>query len=77
MLILKGTDSVPDVLVHILTTGLSGITVEVGSRDDCFLTDVYHLMLEVRSNGQVMDKVNLLSRESMPGVWDADNIVSL
>jgi hypothetical protein len=68
---------VPDAIVHILTTGLSDITVELGNRDDCFLTDVYHLILEVRSNGQVIDKVNLLSRESMPGVWDADNIVLL
>jgi hypothetical protein len=39
--------------------------------------DVAHLILEVKSNGRVVDKVNLLSRESTPGVWDADVIVAL
>ncbi|PVF96629.1 hypothetical protein CPB86DRAFT_816256 [Serendipita vermifera] len=47
-------------------------TVELASRDDWFLTDSAHLVLELNQTGKLMDKSNLLSRESMPGVWDAD-----
>jgi hypothetical protein len=55
----------------------SDITIELATRDDCFLMDIVHLILEVKSNNQVVDKVNLLSRESTPGVWDADTILVL
>ncbi|PVF99330.1 hypothetical protein CPB86DRAFT_796564 [Serendipita vermifera] len=48
------------------------ITVELVTRDDCFLTDIPHLILELSQDGRVVDKANLLSRESSHGVWDAD-----
>ncbi|PVF93589.1 hypothetical protein CPB86DRAFT_829240, partial [Serendipita vermifera] len=48
------------------------IAVELASRDDCFLTDIPHLVLELNQDGRMVDKVNLLSRESSRGVWDAD-----
>jgi hypothetical protein len=63
--------------MHILTRGLPDVMVELTNRDGCFLMDVFHLILELKSDGQVKDKVNLLSRESTPGVWDADNILLL
>ncbi|PVF96607.1 hypothetical protein CPB86DRAFT_798792 [Serendipita vermifera] len=50
----------------------SDITVELASLDDRFLTDSAHLVLELNRNGKLVDKANLLSRESIPGVWDAD-----
>jgi hypothetical protein len=52
-------------------------TVELTTRDDCFLIDVYHLLLEIKLDGRIVDKVNLLARESTPGVWDADKITSV
>jgi hypothetical protein len=55
----------------------SDTSVELAIRDDCFLMDVVHLILELKSNDQVIDKVNLISRESTPGVWDADSILIL
>ncbi|PVF92653.1 hypothetical protein CPB86DRAFT_790943 [Serendipita vermifera] len=47
-------------------------TIELVARDDIFLKDVTHLMLEVSANGQVVDKTKLLSQESNPSVWEAD-----
>ncbi|PVF92843.1 hypothetical protein CPB86DRAFT_147129, partial [Serendipita vermifera] len=48
------------------------ITVELASEDDCFLTDIPHLVLELKQDGRAIDKVNLLSRESSRRIWDAD-----
>ncbi|PVF90762.1 hypothetical protein CPB86DRAFT_865374, partial [Serendipita vermifera] len=47
-------------------------TVELVNRDDRFLTDSAHLVLELNQNGKLVDKANLSSRDSMPGVWNAD-----
>ncbi|PVF91900.1 hypothetical protein CPB86DRAFT_820103 [Serendipita vermifera] len=52
-------------------------TVELASRDDRFLTDSAHLVLELNQNGKLIDKADLLARESMPGVWDADQTLIL
>ncbi|PVF91323.1 hypothetical protein CPB86DRAFT_830641 [Serendipita vermifera] len=51
---------------------LEDIIVKLVCRDDCFLTDIAHLALELSQNGQIVDKVNLLSRKAIPGVWNAD-----
>ncbi|PVF92094.1 hypothetical protein CPB86DRAFT_878120, partial [Serendipita vermifera] len=48
------------------------ITVELATRGDCFLTDIPHLVLEFNQDGRVVDKANLLSRESSRAIWDAD-----
>jgi hypothetical protein len=60
-----------------LTRILLDITVELVNQDDCFLIDVFHLTLVVTSEDQAIDGANLLSRNSMAGVWDADSMVSL
>ncbi|PVF96605.1 hypothetical protein CPB86DRAFT_798790 [Serendipita vermifera] len=71
-IIFKGNGSKFDAMVHMLIALPSDITVELASRDECFLTDIAHLILELNHSGRSVDKVNLFSRESMPGVWDAD-----
>ncbi|PVF91760.1 hypothetical protein CPB86DRAFT_802585 [Serendipita vermifera] len=48
------------------------ITVELASQDDCFLADIPYLILELNQDGRMVDKVNLLSRGSSHGIWDAD-----
>ncbi|PVF92056.1 hypothetical protein CPB86DRAFT_744776, partial [Serendipita vermifera] len=48
------------------------IAVELASRDDCFLTDIPHPVLELNQDGRAVDKANLLSRELSRGIWDAD-----
>ncbi|KAG8857703.1 hypothetical protein FRB91_011018 [Serendipita sp. 411] len=49
------------------------MTVEITTtQDDHFLTDIPHLTLEVNFNDGPAEKVKLLSRESSPGVWDAN-----
>jgi hypothetical protein len=50
---------------------LPDIAIELSTQDDCFLTDIAHLILELKSSERVVDKVDLLSRESSPGTWDA------
>ncbi|PVF95780.1 hypothetical protein CPB86DRAFT_875429 [Serendipita vermifera] len=50
-------------------------SVELSNPDDCFLTEIAHLILQVSSNGEVLHHVNLLSRKSQPGVWDADEVL--
>lgn len=47
-------------------------SIELSSQDDCFLTDISHLVLQVRSNGEAVDEVDLFSDESRPGVWEAN-----
>ncbi|PVG01686.1 hypothetical protein CPB86DRAFT_54898 [Serendipita vermifera] len=43
--------------------------VELAAQGDIFLTDIAHLILEVNLNGEIVEKVNLLSREASPGTW--------
>jgi hypothetical protein len=52
-------------------------SVELSPTDNSLLSDIRHLALEVTVNGHVVDKVNLISRNTSPGVWDADNILVL
>ncbi|KAG8815416.1 hypothetical protein FRC17_000719, partial [Serendipita sp. 399] len=42
-----------------------------------FLEDIGLLILEVNVDGEVVDKVNLLSREAVTGTWDADEVLIL
>jgi hypothetical protein len=77
VLIFKGINSIISSEMHILIWFLLDITVELASRDDCFLTDICQLILEVKLNGQNVDKVNLLSQESASGVWNADRVILL
>ncbi|PVF95458.1 hypothetical protein CPB86DRAFT_799680 [Serendipita vermifera] len=46
--------------------------LEIGHNED-----INHLILEVTSNGKVIDKVDLLSSESTPDVWRFDTIMIL
>ncbi|PVF91892.1 hypothetical protein CPB86DRAFT_820105 [Serendipita vermifera] len=55
-----------------LMLSFKDITVELATRDDCFLADIPYLVLELNQDGRVVDKANLLSRESSRGIWDAD-----
>jgi hypothetical protein len=52
-------------------------SVELSLPDNNLLRDIYHMRLEVSVNGQVVDKADLYSRESVPGVWDANAILVL
>ncbi|PVF92858.1 hypothetical protein CPB86DRAFT_147741 [Serendipita vermifera] len=56
---------------------LKDTVVELATQEDCFLTGITHLTLEITQNGQVVDKANLLLRESTQGIWDADKIIAL
>ncbi|PVG01067.1 hypothetical protein CPB86DRAFT_839123, partial [Serendipita vermifera] len=56
---------------------LTNITVEVASQDDSFLTDMAHLVLDLNRNGQLVEKIHLFPRKSMPGVWDTDRALVL
>ncbi|PVF96000.1 hypothetical protein CPB86DRAFT_799232 [Serendipita vermifera] len=42
------------------------------SPDDCFLTDVSHLILEAAAEETILGHTNLLSRSSAPWIWDLD-----
>jgi hypothetical protein len=64
-------------MLHIVTLSLPDVTVELASREDSFLLDIVLLMLEIKLDNRIVDKVNLLSRESAPGIWDADQVVVL
>lgn len=52
-------------------------TVELSTREDCFLMDIAHLTLEVTAKEIVFEKVDLVSRESSPGTWDSDQVIFL
>ncbi|KAG8859271.1 hypothetical protein FRB91_008452 [Serendipita sp. 411] len=56
---------------------LGGITVELSAQDDHFLNDISHLVLELNSKDEYVDRADLLSRMSSPGVWDANEIIVL
>lgn len=53
------------------------MSVELAIRDDCFLTNVVHLMLELKVNDEVIQQVNLVSPEATARVWEADNMLIL
>jgi hypothetical protein len=63
-----------DAYIEVLSSDMS---VELAIRDDCFLTRVVYLMLELKANDKVIQQVNLVSPEATAGVWDADNILIL
>ncbi|KAG8834630.1 hypothetical protein FRC20_007420, partial [Serendipita sp. 405] len=47
-----------------------GITVELSAEDDHLLTEFSHLVLELKVDDRIGDKVDLVLRESRPGLWD-------
>ncbi|KAG8817354.1 hypothetical protein FRC19_011401, partial [Serendipita sp. 401] len=49
-----------------------GITVELSAEADHSLRDVLHLVSKLKLDDRYVDKADLLSRESSPGVWDAN-----
>jgi hypothetical protein len=51
---------------------LSDISAELSTRDDPFLVDVAHLVLELGSNEKVAAMIDLVSREATFGVWDCN-----
>jgi hypothetical protein len=70
-LFLKVTDY-NTVTAHLLTSFPVDITIELAVKGDCYLAEVDHLILEIHIDDQAVDSVSLVSRESEPGVWDAD-----
>ncbi|KAG8813464.1 hypothetical protein FRC19_002405, partial [Serendipita sp. 401] len=46
------------------------ITVELSAEDDHLLTEFSHLVLELKLDDRIGDKVDLVLRESRPGLWD-------
>ncbi|PVF92618.1 hypothetical protein CPB86DRAFT_877740 [Serendipita vermifera] len=52
-------------------------SVELSTQDDSFLIDIPHLLLELTLDGKTVSSVNLYSRESSLGVWDADKTLVL
>ncbi|PVF91559.1 hypothetical protein CPB86DRAFT_830528, partial [Serendipita vermifera] len=77
VLLLQGGISVFSTRKPMLVPLLLGTTVELTSREDCFLTDVAHLILEITQSGEFVGKVNLWSQGSNQGVWDADQTLGL
>jgi hypothetical protein len=51
------------------------VTLELSPREDCPLTRVTRLILEIGLNDHAVYKINLLSRQFNPGVWHADQIL--
>jgi hypothetical protein len=51
---------------------LSGITVELAAEDDPVVINLENLILEISSNGNVANTVKLSPRESVSGLWDAN-----
>jgi hypothetical protein len=76
-LVFKGNRLIFYLNSQILTSLVSDTSVELSIQDDCFLTDIPRLILEINLNGQVVCRVNLLSAESSPGVWNADRMIVL
>ncbi|PVF95782.1 hypothetical protein CPB86DRAFT_875431 [Serendipita vermifera] len=52
-------------------------TIELLAQDHCSLTNIPRLTLEVASGEKIVDKVYLCSRNSSPGIWNADRILIL
>ncbi|PVF91748.1 hypothetical protein CPB86DRAFT_770310 [Serendipita vermifera] len=55
---------------------LKDARIELSSRD-YLLKEAGNLILEITVDGQVVDKMNLLSREADPLVWEADQILAI
>ncbi|PVF99533.1 hypothetical protein CPB86DRAFT_872592, partial [Serendipita vermifera] len=51
---------------------LKDIALELFNRNEYFLTDIFHLILEVNQNGRIVDKTNLFPRQHDCGIWDSD-----
>jgi hypothetical protein len=51
---------------------LLDITVESSIRDDPLLAQIAELVLELSSNGNVVDTVNLVSKQTTSGVWNTE-----
>lgn len=53
-------------------------TVELSTQDECFLTEFDHLILEISPlDRRFVGRINLISRKSKPGIWDADQVLVL
>jgi hypothetical protein len=50
----------------------SDITVELAAGDDPVVINLENLILEISSNGDVANTVKLSPRESVSGLWDAN-----
>ncbi|KAG8857702.1 hypothetical protein FRB91_011017 [Serendipita sp. 411] len=53
------------------------ITIELSAQDEHYLKEIFHLVLMLTLNGRVVGRTDLLSRESSPGVWDANEPLML
>jgi hypothetical protein len=53
------------------------ITVELSTEGAHFLNDIDYLLLEVNLNGITIKKVDLLTKKSRHGVWDADQPIPM
>jgi hypothetical protein len=76
-LVLKGNSLNHQNGITFLNVPQPDTTIELAGQDDRVLTDVARLILEINLNGQVVEKSDLISRESSPGVWDADQTIFL
>ncbi|KAG8799956.1 hypothetical protein FRC17_006997, partial [Serendipita sp. 399] len=76
VLILKGDWPTSEISAFFNLSHLD-ITLKSSSEPGHFLEGVVHLILELSQDNQVVDQVNLLSRKSSPGTWDADQILIL
>ncbi|KAG8811509.1 hypothetical protein FRC17_002424, partial [Serendipita sp. 399] len=56
---------------------LKNITLESSCQPGHFLEDIGLLILELKVDGEAVDKVNLLSRKAVTGTWDADEVLIL
>jgi hypothetical protein len=54
-----------------------GVVVELSTRDGNFFTNVDHLYVEFNVNGNIVKKATLMSRESVPGIWETDEFLAL
>jgi hypothetical protein len=50
----------------------SDIIVESSIPGDPLLADIAHLVLELSSNGNIVENIDLVSREINSGVWDTE-----
>jgi hypothetical protein len=63
--------------MHTLMRIISDTTLESSVESDRSLINIRNLILQVDSNDRFTNKVNLLSSESSPGIWSADQILAL
>ncbi|PVG03703.1 hypothetical protein CPB86DRAFT_869573 [Serendipita vermifera] len=62
-------DLAPAVTDEFYSHIMEDLTVELSTRDDCLLMEINHLKLELSFKGRVFGELDLLSRESAPGIW--------